>query len=213
MNSLKFQALSKQFSALRAERIKSVLIGTNVWDRVDIHNDGLAILAPSGVPKRFNAAFETITGICSIDQDDVLNQLSACSELHTSSLSDDKDRSVLGSNNDVGLDLGSILPDGFRHLDATLFQLEAQEVLCILWQPKEDLRQTNALRAELDYIQATRHSFANFLAVISALSDALSEEEGLSDSTSLYLKRVRQAVDKATADMNDLDRCQSFERG
>lgn len=213
MNSLKFHALSKQFSALRAERIKSVLIGTNVWDRVDIHSDGLAILAPSGVPKIFNAAFETITGICSIGQDDVFNQLSVCSEHDTSSLSDNKDRSVLGPNNDVGLDLGCILPDGCLHLDATLFQLEAQEILCILWQPKEDPRQTSALRADLDYTQATRHSFANFLAVISALSDALSEEEGLSDSTRLYLKRVRQTVDKATADMDDLDGLQSFERG
>jgi len=40
MNSLKFQALSNQFSALRAERIRSVLIGTNVWDRVDMKWSG-----------------------------------------------------------------------------------------------------------------------------------------------------------------------------
>jgi PAS domain-containing protein len=213
MNSLKFDALIKQFSTLRAERIKSVLIGTNVWGRVDVHSDGLAILAPNGVPKMFNPAFEAITGITSIGQDDVFNQPSACAEFDTVSLFDNNDGSAMGPNNDVGLELRCILPDGFQHLDASLFQLEAQEVLCILWQPKEESLQSSAFSADLDYTQATRHSFANFLAVISALSDALSEEEGLSDSTSLCLKRIRQAVDKATADINDLDRCQSFERG
>jgi len=213
MNGINFDALSKQFSALRAERIRSALVATNLWGRLDFQGDGLAILSPNSRPKLMNPAFETITGLTKIQQDGGLDPLSLSSEIQNTSPSDNKAGSTLGPNSDRGLDLACILTDDYSDLDISLLQLEADEVLCILWQPKEDALHSRALRGDLNYAEAFRHSFANFLAVISALSDTLPEEGGLSDSTSLGLKRMRLAVDKATTDMTALDRCQSFDRG
>lgn len=212
MNDPNFEALGKQFSILRAGRIKCALVTKNMWASLDVNGDGLAILCSNARIKLMNSAFETMTGIPKFEQDNELGPLSLNSENQTAFLSDNTERSTLRPSSDFVLDLMSILTGGFLNLNISLVQIAADEVLCIL-RPLGENARNNTLRDDLDYAQAIRHSFTNFLAVISALSDTLPEEGGLNDSTSLGVKRMNQAVAKAIADMNAIDECQSLNLG